>query len=150
MRTSIPKISENTKCDCGKIPFRSLNQVDKKYFAWASVVIYCVLIFVGSSIRGDQIGLDTPGIDKLLHAAEYLILSILLFTSLKLHKTFGKRTIFWLAALGASLYGVSDEIHQLFVPFREFDFLDIVSNASGAVLGSYLTFRISNNVRERL
>jgi VanZ family protein len=121
--------------------------VDKKYFAWAAVVIYSVLIFVGSSIPGDRIELGIPGIDKLIHTVEYLILSILLFTSLKLGKTIGTKAVFWITVAGSSLYGFSDEIHQLFVPLRQFDVLDIASDVSGSILGAYLMLRISNNAR---
>jgi VanZ family protein len=121
--------------------------VDKKYFAWAAVVIYSVLIFVGSSIPGDRIELGIPGIDKLIHTVEYLILSILLFTSLKLGKTIGTKAVFWITVAGSSLSGFSDEIHQLFVPLRQFDVLDIASDVSGSILGAYLMLRISNNAR---
>jgi VanZ family protein len=34
----------------------------------------------------------------------------------------------------AGLYGISDEIHQLFVPNRSFELLDILSDISGAAL----------------
>jgi VanZ family protein len=124
--------------------------VNKKYFAWMAVVIYSVVIFIGSSIPGDHIGLETPGIDKLLHAIEYLVLSLLLFASLKFSITISNGTIFWLAAVGSSLYGLCDEIHQIFVPLREFDVLDIACDTSGSILGSYLMFRIANNVRSCL
>lgn len=33
-----------------------------------------------------------------------------------------------------TLYGISDEIHQLFVPHREFSVRDIVADFAGAVL----------------
>lgn len=46
----------------------------------------------------------------------------------------------WRAVLGAilisSLYGVSDEYHQLFVPGRSFDVLDIAADAIGSVIGA--------------
>ena len=35
----------------------------------------------------------------------------------------------------ATLYGISDEIHQYFVPFRQADTLDAVANASGSICG---------------
>jgi VanZ family protein len=120
--------------------------VNKRYFAWSAVAIYCTLIFIGSSIPGDRIGLETPGIDKLLHTIEYLVLSILLYSALKLQISLGERAVFWFTVAGSSLYGLSDEVHQIFVPLREFDPADIACDASGAILGSYLMFRIANNV----
>lgn len=52
----------------------------------------------------------------------------------------GLRDVSWRAVLGAivlsSLYGVSDEYHQMFVPGRSFDRLDMVADAIGSVVGA--------------
>jgi VanZ family protein len=40
------------------------------------------------------------------------------------------------AILISSLYGVSDEYHQRFVPGRSFDVLDIAADAIGAIVGA--------------
>lgn len=52
----------------------------------------------------------------------------------------GLRDVSWRAVLGAivisSLYGVSDEYHQMFVPGRSFDVLDIVADTIGSVVGA--------------
>ena len=43
----------------------------------------------------------------------------------------------WAAVAGSALYGVSDETHQLFVPFREADVLDIVADTVGGTVGAW-------------
>lgn len=52
----------------------------------------------------------------------------------------GLSDVSWRAVVGAilisSLYGVSDEYHQLFVPGRSFDVLDMVADAIGSVMGA--------------
>jgi VanZ family protein len=52
----------------------------------------------------------------------------------------GLRDVSWRAVLGAilisSLYGVSDEYHQRFVPGRSFDLLDMVADTIGSVVGA--------------
>ena len=52
----------------------------------------------------------------------------------------GLRDVSWRAVLGAiviaSLYGVSDEYHQMFVPGRSFDVLDMVADTIGSVIGA--------------
>jgi VanZ family protein len=40
------------------------------------------------------------------------------------------------AIVTASLYGMTDEAHQLFVPFRESSWLDWLADAVGAVIGA--------------
>jgi VanZ family protein len=41
-----------------------------------------------------------------------------------------------IAILISSLYGVSDEYHQMFVPGRSFDVLDMLADAIGSVAGA--------------
>ena len=41
-----------------------------------------------------------------------------------------------LAIVISSLYGISDEYHQLFVPGRSFDVLDMLADAIGSVVGA--------------
>ncbi|MFZ1841932.1 MAG: VanZ family protein [Nitrospira sp.] len=45
------------------------------------------------------------------------------------------------AVAGCALYGLSDEIHQLFVPLRQGDPLDLVADSVGAALGAW-TWRL--------
>jgi VanZ family protein len=86
-----------------------------------------VLIFILSSIPGKELPvLPFPGFDKIVHIIEYSVLGFLL-------SGIGKNTVF--IFLVGLLYGLSDEIHQIFVPFREFSLLDILSDAVGVYLG---------------
>ena len=43
--------------------------------------------------------------------------------------------IFILSILFSSLYGVSDEIHQSFVPYRSADIMDVLADILGSALG---------------
>lgn len=66
----------------------------------------------------------------LLHVVEYAILGFLL--AFGLYKSL--HPVYYIA-MGIA-YGVSDEIHQLYVPSRYFDYLDILMNAIGVVIGA--------------
>ena len=56
-----------------------------------------------------------------------------------------------LSVVSASLYGISDEIHQYFVPFRDGDILDAIANTLGALCGVYLyhMWAVSKNRGQR-
>ena len=43
----------------------------------------------------------------------------------------------WAAVAGSALYGVSDETHQLFVPFRQSDVLDVIADTVGGTVGAW-------------
>ena len=42
--------------------------------------------------------------------------------------------------LFSAVYGLSDEVHQLFVPYRQFDLLDFAADVFGASLGMTVLF----------
>ena len=99
---------------------------------YGPAALLSVTIFVLSSIPGRQLGW-VFGWDKALHAIEYGTLGAAYLRALDPGGTRGR-----LAAIGwalASLYGVSDEIHQLFTPGRSSDVRDVVADAIGALLG---------------
>lgn len=55
----------------------------------------------------------------------------------------GLHNVSWAAVFAAvvisSLYGVSDEYHQMFVPGRTFDVLDMAADAFGSIAGACAT-----------
>ena len=81
--------------------------------------------------------------DKLLHAAEYAVLGALCYRALR-----GSGNDVWrqqaipAAIFLASLYGVSDEVHQAFVPFRDANWLDWVADTVGTVIGVAAMHRV--------
>jgi VanZ family protein len=112
--------------------------VKKKVSRWIIVAVYCILIYIGSSIPGDRLDTGPPGFDKILHVIEYLILSLLLLRACSVTlKSADPRTVMWLSVAGSALFGLSDEIHQLFVPLRQFDLVDIIGDSLGSLLGPY-------------
>lgn len=96
--------------------------------AWlrrAPALGWAVLIFTLSS-RSTLGGMPLfAGADKLIHAAAYAI-----FAALLLLAGLSGRA----ALVVAVLYGISDELHQSFVPGRQAELLDAVSDAGGALL----------------
>jgi VanZ family protein len=93
------------------------------------------VIFVLSS--GPAIPLPRATTDKMVHAAVYTVLSVLLVRAFAggLPRRVDLETA--LLAIGATIaYGVSDEWHQLFVAGRVADRADVFADAVGAVIGA--------------
>ena len=109
----------------------------KRWLYWVPVVGYAALIFFFSSLPNPT--RDLPSVfgdfnDKLVHVVEYGIFGILLYRALRWGA--GPRWAshaWWIAIIGAMAYGVTDEIHQSFVPPREADALDVVADTVGAM-----------------
>jgi VanZ family protein len=74
--------------------------------------------------------------DKMAHALLYSGLGFLVSRALA---GGSHRVTLWVAlatVLAVTLYGLSDETHQLFVPKREFDLKDLAADCTGASLGT--------------
>jgi len=85
-----------------------------------------------------QPALHTPmlfsGQDKLLHAGVYALLGLLLLGAQpRPEKGYSGRQV-TISVLLASLYGLSDEIHQYFVPGRSSEALDWLADTVGALI----------------
>lgn len=78
---------------------------------------------------------DHP-IRKMAHATEYAVLGFLLAGSYADQEKKRSRIIGIPILLG-SLYAVSDELHQLFVPGRSCELMDMLIDSSGVVIGTF-------------
>jgi VanZ family protein len=108
---------------------------------WLPVVAYASLIFYLSSLPHPEE--DLPKFlfekigDKLLHLIEYSVLAILCYRAFR--RAAGPRVAqqaVMFAILAASFYGMTDEVHQAFVPLRESSWLDWIADTAGAVIGA--------------
>lgn len=105
-------------------------------YYWLPIIIFCVAIFTQSSFPSPEPAVEWLLYDKLLHFLAYAVLGILFFRAYST-LNFGDRRfpVIFLSILSSGLYGVSDEIHQYFVPFRDADLLDLVADFVGSVCG---------------
>ncbi|MFZ5621985.1 MAG: VanZ family protein [Pseudomonadota bacterium] len=95
-------------------------------------------IFHLSSQPMPEIDLGFSAQDKVVHLVAYGLLGALLLGALPLRAGGYTRGQVLLAAMIGSLYGISDEWHQFFVPGRSMDMLDMLADAAGALLGAWL------------
>jgi VanZ family protein len=68
------------------------------------------------------------------HVIGYALLGLAYLNALAPTGSFAPRTA-WIAVLLATLYAVSDEIHQVYVPGRGASARDVMIDAAGATLG---------------
>jgi len=128
--------------------------VRRAVLSWAAVVVWAGIIFWASAHTGSDLD-SGPGllavakralkaalagalgpdadVSPIGHFAEYLVFGALLLNALRRH--LAPRHAALLAVLLASAYGVSDEVHQLFVPGRMCDAADWLVDTAGATLG---------------
>ena len=79
------------------------------------------------------------GFDKLLHFIAFACLGALFFRAFRtLRIKDNLKLILTLSILLSSLYGISDEIHQHFVPYRNADVLDALADILGSVFGGFV------------
>ncbi|MFJ7676797.1 VanZ family protein [Peribacillus sp. NPDC046944] len=99
--------------------------------------LYMIAIWIMSS-KPDDIILDLPSstvdrfIKEALHLVEFAILYILFVSALAVnHKL--KPGFSLVAAFVAGLYGIVDEYHQSFIPYRSASLIDVAKDIIGVL-----------------
>ncbi|WP_102344822.1 VanZ family protein [Bacillus sp. Marseille-P3661] len=111
-----------------------------KYLLILSPYLYMVLIWILSSLPSDAIIDTNYSFDNLfkesLHLIEFGILYLLWALSLKLSEKLTLRSNLVIAILSIA-YGLIDEIHQAFVPYRSATVIDFVKDTIGVLVAFY-------------
>lgn len=117
--------------------FHPIRWLEKNHrIACSLVVLYMVFIFILSSIPKppQPVGRGNPYIPIIEHLVEYGILGFLLLGAFLGNGKFRKYAPIF-AVVIAVFYGITDEIHQSFVPYRDSDAFDVFVDSVGAVIG---------------
>ncbi len=117
-------------------PVRSAGQSFARY--WLPVIALCSVIFIQSAYPPPGQIPPWPHFDKVLHLCVYGILGALICRALN---TIGplnanRWRLLVCAVVLTTLYGLSDEWHQSFVPDREASAADLLADFVGALIGS--------------
>lgn len=107
---------------------------------WLAAGLYALAIFL---LSGQSYPLGVKHlpflVDKAIHVLVYGAFSVVLFAALRHSRPRTPSLVLaGVAAVIAVLYGVSDEYHQSFIPFRRTDAYDLAANAVGAVVAQGL------------
>jgi VanZ family protein len=108
-------------------------------FYWLPLILYCLFIYIQSDYPSPESLPSFEFSDKLLHFAAYAVMGVLFYRAYQtLPLKNNMQLLMLLSMISASLYGISDEIHQSFVPYRDADLFDVVADILGAVCAVYL------------
>ena len=114
---------------------------------WAAFVSWAALIFVLSS-QSHLPAPPAPGFDKWEHAGAYGMLAFLLARAWFPHLRRHRPHIRWsLVVLAVFAYGISDEMHQAFVPYRSCDPWDALADLIGGILCAIMFGRLLRSRR---
>lgn len=118
----------------------------KRIIYFMPALFYYALIFFISS-KSFEIGIKMSFLDKGIHCLEFSILAFLLsfgfYKSLK--SPFKDKALMTISS--GILLGLLDEVHQNFVPLRQFEILDIIADGVGILLGVVLFFGLSRRLK---
>ncbi len=129
----------------------------KKKINLILLIIWMIVIFIMSSYNAtdsssqsgfivnilsrilniNNLDLSSLIIRKLAHFTEYLILGILATNCLK---DYDIKHIFIISLIFCIFYACSDEIHQLFVPGRSGNIIDVTIDSVGALTGTIVYY----------
>jgi len=100
--------------------------------SWLITIIMAIIIFYVSSLIFSGSGGSTSYIGYVYHFTAFSYLALFLLISL----TNGKYStnLIILGIILAILYGISDEIHQYFIPGRDSSIKDILINSIGILI----------------
>lgn len=105
-------------------------------------LFYMAAIWIQSSLPSNQF-VELPDseldhtIKESLHLIEFAILYVLLVFACLTRKQAFTSSLNVACALFAALYGISDEIHQSFYPYRSASFIDLVKDFTGIAVSFY-------------
>ncbi|MET0593616.1 MAG: VanZ family protein [Polyangiaceae bacterium] len=107
---------------------------------WKLAVAWALVIFGLSSIPGASFPASKIfSYDKLAHAGVYAVLGAFCFLALRTRNASkGTGVLIAMSGVAATIYGCTDEIHQLFVAGRSADPRDVMADAVGGFTGAFV------------
>lgn len=111
-------------------------KIARQLYAWLPVILWAVLIFhfsSGTIPLASAIHWQDFAIKKTGHVILFGILAVLVYRGLRMEGLDKKRSAIY-AVLSATLYGATDEYHQMFTQGRESRIRDVFIDSCGAAL----------------
>ena len=115
-----------------------LNKLEnnKKWFVYFPLIIYWIILFTATTLPAEDLPKIGVG-DKVEHFLAYFVLAALVNLTLMFQNKYNRlKKYAWLYTLIFCLaYAGIDELHQLFIPGRNCNIFDWLSDAGGILFG---------------
>lgn len=109
---------------------------------WFPVFLYSGIIFYMSSLVKVNVPLSDWNFDKIYHIVEYIPFGFLVYRAVyRTQAQPDKHRVLKIALLSSFCYGLSDEIHQLYVPGRSSSGVDLLADTVGGFIGAFIYFK---------
>lgn len=128
------------------------NQRTNWFYIYAPMLLSVGLIFYFSSLSRLPVTPSFNHQDKLHHFIAFFTLGYSLFR-IGFYKQFSPKQTLILVVVCGTLYGFSDELHQLFVPNRVFDWWDLIADFLGCLTALFAgpsLIKLDNRIAEKL
>jgi VanZ family protein len=117
----------------------------RRLLLWAPVALLLAYEFwlsTRSPSAMPSLGLSFAGMDKLEHAAYFLLTGLCAVRAARLGEGWSRTKTAVFLLLGATLWGCSDEFHQSFTPGRDVEIGDVVADVAGVALAQGWSARL--------
>lgn len=109
---------------------------------WVLPVLYMMLIWnMSSQPHNAYVELPNSSVDRFIKESLHLVEFAILYLLFVLAAFFNKKltpTSNLVFAVIAALYGLTDELHQSFVPYRSATLIDLVKDITGVAIAYYI------------
>ncbi len=121
------------------------NKLKLVYFP---LIVYWLILLTATSLPSNEMP-DIHMSDKIEHFLGYGVLTILITFSLLVQSKnkLLKAKAYLATIIIVSVYGALDELHQMFVPGRDCDFYDWVTDFAAAFFGIIIVYSLVKFVR---
>ena len=115
---------------------------------WITAILCAAFIFYLSGRQSLGVPLF-PYADKILHIIAYAVLAFFISRALCKAHSVGYFNIILMGMFITGIYGLTDEVHQLFVPTRSADPFDLLADFFGGLIGSIIYVQLSQGNKKR-
>ena len=109
----------------------------KRRLWWTGFSVYALAVLIVGVIPLPPVGPQIPSFDSVEHGLEYILFSWLLARA-QLASGRAWAQAMRRAVLGAVVYGGVIELIQVFLPYRNAEWLDLAANGLGGWIGTWL------------